>query len=113
MGGQVVNLLAFFIMFVIGSLFIASASNIKYNNIYGYAEADFDSELQGAFVYWLFGFLWIAEFASAVGFMVVAFCFSMWFFAPKKGGVAAGDRTTERVMEGWPICTAVKLTLCH
>jgi choline transporter-like protein 2/4/5 len=79
--------------------------------LYGYAEVEFDSELQGAFVYWLFGFLWIAEFASAVGFMVVAFCFAMWFFAPIKGG--SGTRNTERVMEGWPICTAVKLTLCH
>lgn len=107
--GQVVNLLAFFAMFVAGSLFIASASTIKYNDIYGYAEADFDSELQGAFVYWLFGFLWIAEFASAVGFMVVAFCFAMWFFAPAKGG----GRHSERVMQAWPICTAIKLTCCH
>ena len=109
--GNIFNLLCFFAMFVAGSLFIASAGTIKYESIYGYAEVEFDDTLQGAFVYWLFGFLWIAEFASAVGFMVVAFCFAMWFFAPKKGGATA--RTTERVMEGWPICTAIRLTMCH
>jgi choline transporter-like protein 2/4/5 len=109
--GNIFNLLCFFAMFVAGSLFIASAGTITYNGTYGYAEVEFDDTLQGAFVYWLFGFLWIAEFASAVGFMVVAFCFAMWFFAPKRGGATA--RTTERVMEGWPICTAIRLTMCH
>jgi len=108
--GNIFNLLCFFAMFVAGSLFIASAGTIKYESIYGYAEVEFDDTLQGAFVYWLFGFLWICEFASAVGFMVVAFCFSMWFYAPKAGG---SERENERVMVGWPICTAIRLTMCH
>jgi hypothetical protein len=66
-------------------------------------------------VFWLFGFLWIAEFCSSVGFMVVAFIFALWFFAPmKKPTEEDPDPSPEdREMVSSPILTALKLTVLH
>jgi hypothetical protein len=101
--------------FLFVTLLLASAGNDVSNTVYGYHEMEYDSDTQRMFVYWLFGFLWIAEFCSSVGFMVVAFCFALWFFAPMKKPTEEDPEpeANEREMVGWPICTGLKLTVCH
>jgi hypothetical protein len=106
--GQIFFLLFFCVMFIGGALLLVSAGDVVYDATYGYAELDHDATLARAFAFWLFGFFWLCEMMSAVGFMVVAFCFAMWFFSP-----VDPDNTERRMLIKNPICTAVKLTLCH
>jgi hypothetical protein len=112
-------------MFIVGALYLMSAGDDVYNNTYGYHTLEYSETKQKMFLYWLFGFLWMAEFMSSVGFMVVAFCFALWFFAPVKREMegdskpccscccAPSGRDGERELASWPIMTGVKLTLCH
>jgi len=106
--GQVLFLLIWFVVFVGGSLLLVSAGDVVYDSTYGYAELDHDSTLERAFAFWLFGFLWLCEMTSAVGFMVVAFCFAMWFFSP-----IDPENKSKRQMHPSPICTSIRLTLCY
>lgn len=115
--------------FVFGALLLASSGEDSTNLVYGYHEFKYDSQTQQMFVYWLFGFFWIAEFCSSVGFMVVAFCFALWFFAPMKKPTEpteedidpspSEEEPTEeeegpaRELTRWPIMTGLKLTVCH
>jgi len=80
--GSGILLIVGIVLWVYGALFIATAGEITINSVYGYAEYTYDDTLKGMGGYWLFGLLWITEFTTSVGFMVVAMCFCIWFFTP-------------------------------
>jgi len=71
------------VIWMYGAVYIATAGDISQNEVYGYGEFAYDDTLKGMAAYWLFGLLWITEFATSVGFMVVAMCFCIWFFTEK------------------------------
>jgi len=113
---SVICFLGIAVMFMFGALYLMSSGSDSYDPTYGYHTLEYSTEKQQMFLYWLFGFLWMAEFMSSIGFMVVAFCFALWFFAPMKRAVEGEDyepKPGERELASWPICTATKLTLCH
>ena len=66
-----------------GAAYIATAGDVKQEAIYGYAYFEYDDTMQYIMWFWLFGLFWITEFIAAVGFMVVAMCFCIWFFTPE------------------------------
>eukprot|EP00658_Telonema_sp_P-2_P068059 TRINITY_DN569_c0_g1_i14.p1 TRINITY_DN569_c0_g1~~TRINITY_DN569_c0_g1_i14.p1 ORF type:complete len:814 (-),score=155.91 TRINITY_DN569_c0_g1_i14:260-2701(-) len=101
------------VAFIFGALLLASSGTSSVDAIYGYHEVEYDSGLQRALLYWLFGFLWLAEFCSSIGFMVVAFCFGLWFFAPMQVDEQGIQSKTERDLPRWPIMTGLKLTFLH
>jgi len=54
---------------------------------------------------------WIIEFIAAVGFMVIAFCTAIWFFAPRPDGADA--KSEERETPPNTLSKAIKMTMCH
>jgi len=104
------------VMFIYGALYLSSSGTDSYDPTYGFHTLEYDEQKQKMFVIWIFGYLWMAEFMSSVGFMVVAFCFALWFFAPVKRNKEEEDYTPrdgERELATWPIMIGVRLTLCH
>jgi hypothetical protein len=69
-----------------GAAFIATAGDITQNSVYGYSEYTYSDNLQAYAVMWLFELFWVTEMIASTGFMVVAFCFCIWFFTPIPDG---------------------------
>jgi len=70
------------VVWTYGALYLATAGDVATEEVYGYAVFSYTDNLKYGAVYWLFGLLWISEFITSVGFMVVAMCFCIWFFTP-------------------------------
>jgi len=73
----------FIVLWAYVAAYLASCGDLTANATYGYSEWAYDETTTYAFLYWLFGLLWVLEFALAVGFTCVAFCFCCWFFTPE------------------------------
>eukprot|EP00656_Telonema_subtile_P028519 TRINITY_DN30_c0_g1_i3.p1 TRINITY_DN30_c0_g1~~TRINITY_DN30_c0_g1_i3.p1 ORF type:complete len:840 (-),score=167.69 TRINITY_DN30_c0_g1_i3:303-2822(-) len=103
------------VAFIFGTLLLASSGDDNLDQIYGYHSFEYSASTQRTFVFWLFGFLWIAEFCASVGFMVVAFCFALWFFAPMRKPTEdePNPGKNDREMISSPIWTSLKLTVVH
>jgi hypothetical protein len=117
---QILGLFALVSLWLFGSAMLASAGTQETNAIYGYHSWAFKDELKGMGVYWLFGFLWIAELMSACGFMIVGFCFAIWFFSEEvvevgeKGGMCSiccgSRREPTRAVPSWVLMKSLKFT---
>jgi hypothetical protein len=78
---QVMALFAVIALWSLGGALLASSGDQEISAVYGSASWAFNDTLQYMMWYWLFGGLWLVELVLACGFMIVAFCFSMWFFS--------------------------------
>jgi len=109
--GQAVFIILFFALFASVSVLLASAGTLEDHYQYGVHVMAWDDDLRNVFAYWLFGFFWTTAFIEATGFMVLAFCVCMWFFAPRPEG--ADTDSDERELPSGVLCKALKMTLCH
>lgn len=78
---QVMALFAVISLWALGGALLASSGDQTISAVYGSASWAFNDNLQYMMWYWLFGGLWLLELVLACGFMIVAFCFAMWFFS--------------------------------
>jgi len=92
---------AYLVLWTYVALYLAATGTVTTDATYGFASWAYDDETTYAFLYWLFGLLWVLEFSLAVGFTCVSFCFCVWFFTPEKED---GDRELPEKMMPKIIC---------
>lgn len=111
---NVALLIVGFILWLVGAAWLATAGDVTVDPTYGIGEMSYDDTMKKAFLYWLFGGLWLQEMITAMGFMVIAFTFTIWFFSPLRDLDGDGEvESHERIV---PFCTigrSLKLTLTH
>ena len=101
----------FIVLWAYVAAYLASCGDLTANATYGYSEWAYDETTTYAFLYWLFGLLWVLEFALAVGFTCVAFCFCCWFFTPEVPSMATSLQTTAYSESSLLVASNIILTL--
>jgi hypothetical protein len=97
---QAAGLVSFMIFWVIYLFFLASSGDIKvntaeyvYNSVsytYSYRTFTYKPAIRYAFLFMLFALFWTSEFIVAIGQLVIAMCFSCWYFTKDKKDAKSG-----------------------
>jgi len=124
---QIIGLFGLVTCWCFGAALLASSGDQATDPIYGFHSWSFSDSLKYMGAYWLFGLLWVSELMVACGFMIVGFCFAIWFFSEevdqsgkdkKKGGMfslccGSGREDPVRAVPSFVLYKSLKLTYIH
>lgn len=88
---QVIGCVLFLIPWVIYIFYMASSGTVSKDELTGNRTFEYSKDQKYAFLYMLFCWFWTSEFIIAIGQLVIALCFSAWYFTKDKKEI--GNKT--------------------
>jgi hypothetical protein len=112
---QIFALLCLVVLWSIGAALLASSGEQSTEAVYGTSEWTYTDYQKYMMWYWLFGLLWLGELMVACGFMIVSFCFGIWFFSTevsteKNEGGCCSSKAPTRAVPSWVLFKSMKMT---